>query len=56
MSALRGLAAGVLGLSALEVFVTSSSAQTSTSALIKIATGTISRLVDPSLPLIPDRR
>jgi hypothetical protein len=56
MGALRGMAAGVLGLSMLEVVVSSNAASNNASGLFTLATGTIRRLVDPSVPLIPDRR
>lgn len=56
MGALRGIAAGTLGLVGLEVLVSSQKAVTNAGTLVKLATGFINRMVDPSVPLIPDRR
>lgn len=56
MGALRGIAAGTLGLAGLEVLVSSQKAVANAGTLVKLATGFINRMVDPSVPLIPDRR
>jgi hypothetical protein len=56
VSALRGVAAGALGLTALEAFVSSPSAGSNAGTLFTLATGVVRRLFDPTVPLIPDRR
>lgn len=56
MSALRGVVVGVLGLSALQVLVSSPAAANNAGGAIQLAAGAFRRLVDPSVPLIPDRR
>ena len=56
MSALRGLAVGVLGLSALEVVVANRATASNAGRLFTIASSFVHRLVDPSVPLIPDLR
>lgn len=56
MSALRGIIAGTIGLSFLEAVVSSQSAAKNTGALFDLAASAMNRLVDPSVPLIPDRR
>lgn len=54
MSALRGVVAGVLGLSLMEAVVTSTSGASNTGRLFDLAASFVNRLVDPSVPLIPD--
>ena len=56
MSALRGAMVGFLGLTLLEATVSNDKAVNNTSGLIKLAAGAIDRLVNPTVPLIPDRR
>lgn len=56
MSAVRGVVAGVLGLSLLEAAASSSSAANNAGVLFTASAAVIRRLVDPSVPLIPDRR
>lgn len=56
MSALRGVIAGGLALTALEALVTSRGAANNAGALFTLTAGAINRLIDPSVPLIPDRR
>lgn len=55
MSALRGLGVGFLALTLLEAAVTSQKAASNASGLVKAVTGAINRVVDPTVPLIPDR-
>lgn len=56
MSALRGIVAGAIGLSLLELVVSNPAASTNTGAVFELAASAIRRLVDPSVPLIPDLR
>lgn len=56
MSALRGLLGGVIGLSLLEATVSSAAATNNASAAVTLVTGALRRLIDPAVPLIPDRR
>jgi len=56
VSALRGVVAGVLALSALELVLSSSEAAKNAGGAFELAASAINRLVDPSVPLIPDRR
>lgn len=56
MSALRGLAAGVLSLSLLDALISTDRAANNASGLITVAAGGLRRLIDPTVPLIPDRR
>ena len=56
MSALRGAMVGALGLTLLEATVSSNTAVSNTSGLIKLASDVIVRLVNPTVPLIPDHR
>lgn len=56
MSATRGVVAGVLGLSLFEALVSSQTASKNAGGLFDLAASAINRLVDPSVPLIPDRR
>lgn len=56
MSALRGVVVGVLGLSAFELLVSSPAAANNAGGIFTLAAGAFRRLVDPSVPLIPDRR
>lgn len=54
MSALGGAVGGFLALTLLEVAVTSSQATASTNAIVALVSKAIDRLVDPTLPLIPN--
>lgn len=56
MSALRGITAGVLGLSLLEVLVATPAASKNAGSLVTLVTKAMNRLVDPSVALIPDLR
>lgn len=56
MSALRGIVLGGLGLTMLEVVVTSRTATDNATTLANLAASAINRIVDPAVPLIPDRR
>lgn len=56
MSAASGIIAGTIALSVLELVVSSDTAARNTGALFTVSAGVIRRLVDPSVPLIPDRR
>lgn len=56
MSAVGGIVIGTLALSALEAVVTSKAGTENVSTVVDLATKTINRLVDPSVPLIPDLR
>jgi len=56
VSALRGIVAGTIGLSLLELLVSDSGANKNAGALIKLATGAFRRITDISVPLIPDLR
>lgn len=56
MSALRGVMGGVIGLSLLEALVSSQKSAQNASGLFVLAASAVNRLVDPSVPLIPDRR
>jgi len=56
VSALRGITAGVLGLSLLEVLVATPAASKNAGSLVTLVTKAMNRLVDPSVALIPDLR
>jgi hypothetical protein len=56
VSALRGLLGGVIGLSLLEATISTAEASNNASAAITLVTGAMRRLIDPAVPLIPDRR
>lgn len=56
MSALRGVVVGVLSLSALEVAVSNPSAAGNAGRLFTLGASFVNRLVDPTVPLIPDLR
>jgi hypothetical protein len=56
VSALRGAVAGVLALSLFEALVSSQSASKNAGGLFELAAKAVNHLVDPSVPLIPDRR
>jgi hypothetical protein len=55
MSALRGAAAGTLGLTALYALISTRGAAENAGTLFTVLTGAVRRLVDPTVPLIPDR-
>jgi hypothetical protein len=55
VSQLRGLVAGGLMLTALEVLVSNRAAAQNASGAIGLVSTVINRLVDPAVPLIPDR-
>lgn len=52
MSGLRGVAAGVLGLSLLQLLVSNPTATANAGTLITLATGAFNRLANPNVPLI----
>lgn len=56
MSAARGIIAGSLALAALEAAVSNPQSAANTGALFTLAASFVRRLMDPSVPLIPDRR
>lgn len=56
MSAVRGVIVGALGLTALEAVVSSQTGTENVSTLIGLVSSAFRRLVDPSVPLIPDLR
>lgn len=56
MSALRGMALGAMGLTLLEVLVTSQKATQNFGGVFALIAKGYNRLVDPSVPLIPDLR
>ena len=56
MSALRGFVAGALGLTLLEAAVSTQKAASNASGVVSVLTKGIARIVDPTVPLIPDRR
>jgi hypothetical protein len=55
VSALRGALAGGLGLTALYAVVSTEGAANRTGTFFNLISGAIRRLVDPAVPLIPDR-
>lgn len=55
MSALRGAIAGGLALTFLEVVVATPGAAGRTGTLFTLLAGALRRIVDPTVPLIPDR-
>lgn len=55
MSALRGAIAGGLGLTFLEVLVSNPKAAANTGTVFGLLAGALRRVVDPTVPLIPDR-
>jgi hypothetical protein len=56
VSALRGAVVGMLTLTALEATVSSKDSAGNVSTLIGLAAAAVNRIVDPSVPLIPDLR
>lgn len=56
MSALRGVVAGVLGLTLLDAVVSSESAANNLGTFATLFGGLVNRLVNPAVPLIPNRR
>lgn len=56
MGALRGFGAGVLTLTLLEAAVSSDKAASNTSGGLTLVAGALARILDPAVPLIPDRR
>lgn len=54
MSATRGMVAGFLGLTLLEAAVSSQQAAGRVGGLISLASKFVSRVVDPTVPLVPD--
>lgn len=56
MSALRGILAGTLGLSLLEAVVSTEAAAKNTGTLFTLAASVANRLIDPTVPLVPDLR
>lgn len=53
---MRGFIAGFLSLTILEALVSSSSAVQNATGVFGLLTKGIARIVDPTVPLIPDRR
>lgn len=56
MSARFGFLGGVLGLTALEIVVTSTSATGNVSGAMNALAGVLTRLMDPTIAAIPDLR
>lgn len=56
MSTLRGVLAGTIGLSLLELLVSDQGANQNAGALITLTTGAFRRITDISVPLLPDLR
>lgn len=56
MSALRGAILGALGLTLLEVLVSNDQAADNAGTLLDLTATGINHMVDPAVPLIPDRR
>lgn len=56
MSAVRGMVAGVLGLSLLDAAIGTSQAANNASGVIGLVSKGLARIIDPTVALIPDRR
>lgn len=55
MGALRGVVAGGLGLTAMYALISTQQAANNAGTLVTLGAGAVRRLVDPNVPLIPDR-
>jgi hypothetical protein len=55
MSALRGAIGGALALTMFEAIISTKGAAERTGTLFTLIAGAVRRLVDPTVPLIPDR-
>lgn len=56
MSAVRGIVAGSLGLALLQAFTASPTAAGNVGTLFKLTNSVASRLINPTVPLVPDLR